>query len=153
MRANALWSAYARTTVKIYGPDGSFEIHPVPVGQTGIWPTPFEPPLYVITAWDPGDDRPGDDANRLRQSTLEENLSGLQVVTWPAIGFDSETGHREEGVLVSGLSEMQALDFGRQYDQNAIFSWTPTAWLILSCTDRTRHESGWTIRTPESIEQ
>lgn len=153
MTAGDPWTAYAKTFVKIVGPMGSFEVYPAPVGQTGVWPSELEPPLYIITAWDPGEDRPGDEINRRRQSGLEGALSRLDVITRLAIGCDPDTKHKEEGVLVSGLSEPQALDLGRQYDQNAIFAWTPSAWLILSCTDRSRQESGWTIKKPGSMEQ
>jgi hypothetical protein len=142
-----LWSAYARTLVTVHGPTGSFEVHPAQPGQSGTWPSAFQPPLYIITAWDPGDDRPGDEVNRRRQAALEEDLRQLDVTTWPAIGSDPETGHREEGVVVSGLSEPQAFELGRRYDQDAIFNWTPADWVILSCGDDRRHELGWLLRT------
>jgi hypothetical protein len=52
MKADGLWSAYARTFVRIGGLNGSFEVHPAPVGHTGVWPSELGPPLYIITAWD-----------------------------------------------------------------------------------------------------
>jgi hypothetical protein len=138
------WIAYARTIVEIAPPARApFRILPAPKGQVGTWPAGLGAEIFVITAWNPHSQPLDDNENRLRQATLESELRRLEL--WPAVGLDPHSEYREEGVAVSGLSEMEAVTLAARYDQNAIFSWTPAAWSILSCLDKRREDSGWLL--------
>jgi len=142
--SDANWGAYAKAVVDIDPPGrAGFRISPRPKGEVGLWPPWLSAPLFVITAWNPGTDRPKDTVNRARQGSLEADLAQLGVDMWPAVGWDPDTHHREESVAVSGLSEEDAIEIGSLHGQDAIFGWTRTAWLILSCVDTRRHEGGW----------
>src|SRR5581483_6091543 len=141
-----LWEEYARTVVELSLPDGAtLQITPAPPGQVGPWPEQLTAPVHFLTAWDPGDERPSAEMNRTRQRDLEEELQALAVQTWPSSGFDAQSGHREEGVAVAGLEEDAACALGRRYRQNAIFSWTPDGWHVVSCRDMTRTVMGWHV--------
>jgi hypothetical protein len=142
------WAGYARTVVGISVPASSLlEVHPMAPGTVGEWPWPAIEPVHVLTAWDPGGERPGDAVNRERQSSLQEDLRPLATGVWPAVGTDPLSGHREEGVAVSGLSEADAVAVGARYRQDAIFRWTPEAWVVVSCADERRLRLGWRLRT------
>ena len=141
-----LWVSYAKTIVDVMPPgEAALRITPAPKGEVGTWPVRFTPPVFVITAWDPGVDRPEVAVNRERQRALEADLRQFTAELWPAVGLDPDSKHYEEGVAVSGIPEEDAIRLGSRYGQNAIFAWTPTAWMILSCVDARHHESGWIV--------
>ena len=138
------WIAYARTIVEISPPGrATLRILPAPKGEVGSWPAGFRAEIFVITAWNPHSQPLDDNENRIRQAALESELAPLEL--WPAVGLDPDSEYREEGVAVSGLSEMEAITLGARYDQNAIFAWSPAAWPILSCLDKRREDSGWLL--------
>jgi hypothetical protein len=144
MTAEDPWIAYARTIVEISPPArATFRILPAPKGEVGIWPAGFGAEIFVITAWNPHSQPLDDNENRLRQAALESELGRLEL--WPAVGLDPDSEYLEEGVAVSGLSEVEAITLGARYDQNAIYAWTPVAWSILSCLDKRREDSGWLL--------
>ncbi len=145
------WESYARTVVEIARAGGQdVVVRSAPPGQVGEWPWASDEPVHVLTAWDPGDERPGEEENRRRQAALEADLRSLAGVQWPALGVDPVTGHREEGVAVCGVSEADVVALGGRYRQDAVFVWTPTAWTILACAGGRRVASGWSLGAPES---
>ena len=145
------WASYARTVVEIVRVGiGGLVVRSASPGDVGEWPWPSPDPVHILTAWDPGDDRPGEQDNRLRQAALEADLRPLVVALCPAVGVDPVTGHREEGVAVRGLTEADALAWGARYGQDAIFAWTPQEWTIVACTGGRRVVSGWTTVRPGS---
>jgi hypothetical protein len=101
--------------------------------------------VHFVTAWDPGEERPSADVNREQQRALERELAKLPVQTFPSSGYDAKSGHREEGVAVTGLREDAVRALGRRYRQNAIFAWTPEAWAVVSCHDGARTAMGWRL--------
>jgi len=115
------WIDYARTVVDISPPtQATFRITPAPKGQVGTWPSGFGAEIFVITAWNPHSQPLHDKENRLREEALESELRRFEL--WPAVGLDPNSEHREEGVAVFGLSEIDAINLGARYDQNAIFA-------------------------------
>jgi hypothetical protein len=144
------WGRYARTVVVLVRPDANnLVVEAAAPGRTGVWPWPAGDAVHVLTAWDPGDARPGEAANRANQAALEAAIksSGPDGL-WDAVGVDPESGHREEGVAVRGLTLGAVLDLGARYGQDAVFEWTPTAWAIVACRGDRRRDFGWAA-TPE----
>jgi hypothetical protein len=141
------WGRYARTVVVLVRPDANnLVVEAATPGRTGVWPWPAGDAVHVLTAWDPGDARPGEAANRANQAALEAEIksSGPDGL-WDAVGVDPESGHREEGVAVRGLTLGAVLDLGARYGQDAVFEWTPTAWAIVACRGDRRRDFGWTV--------
>lgn len=140
------WASYARTVVVIVRPDvTNLVVEPAPPGYADTWPWPTRDAVHILTAWDPGDMRPGEDQNRANQAALEEELRSFGPDgLWDAVGVDPVSGHREEGIAVCGLALDVVLDLGARYGQDAIFEWTPVAWAVLACRGDRRLDLGWT---------
>jgi len=139
------WASYARTVVEVERPGAPLVVRAAPPGAVGLWPWPDAAVVHILTAWDPGDERPGVAVNRERQASLEEDLRPLATGRWRAVGVDPDSGHREEGVAVTGVSEETALELGARYRQDAIFAWTPEAWAIVACAGGRRVVLGWAV--------
>ena len=144
------WASYERTVVEILHPGGgSLRVRSAPDADEARWPWPDGRPVHLLTAWDPGLERPGRDVNRSRQAALEADLVRLSVPLLAAVGVDPATGRREEGVAVRGLEEAEVLALGVRYGQDALFAWAPTEWAIVACRGQRRRASGWSMLTSE----
>jgi hypothetical protein len=144
------WAGYARTVVVIRHPElGRLEVRAAATGTTGEWPWPTRAPVFVLTAWDPGDERPGTAVNRERQAALEAQLRARTPMLWSAAGTDPDTGAGDEGVAVSGLAETEVLELGARYRQDAVFAWTPREWAIVACRASRRVSLGWSVTRSE----
>jgi len=145
------WASYSRTVVEIVGSGvGDLVVRSAPPGEVGEWPWPSPDPVHILTAWDPGGERPSEADNRRREADLEADLRPLAGGIWVAEGFDPVSGHREEGVAVRGIREADALALGARYGQDAIFAWTPREWTIVACDAGRRVVSGWSVSKPRS---
>jgi hypothetical protein len=151
------WVGYVRIAVEMHrAPSDRLVVRAAPAGETATWPWPDldRGPVHVMTAWDPGDQRPGVETNRRRQAALDDELRALAesapIWTWAASGYDPATGYRDEGVAVSGLREAAARALAARYGQEAIFSWSPQEWAIVACGSARRVSFGWTLETNET---
>lgn len=140
------WASYGRTEVEILRPAGGcLRVRSAPQSDQASWPWPDGRPVHLLTAWDPGPERPGPEVNRMRQAALHADLARLSVPLFAAVGVDPVTRRREEGVAVVGLPEAQILAFGLRYGQDAVFAWTPEEWAVVACRDGRRQASGWSL--------
>jgi hypothetical protein len=143
------WAAYARTVVEIARPlEGDLVVGAAPPGEVGEWPWSEPGPVLVMTAWDPGEERPGDAVNRERQRALDAALHPLATGMWRAVGTDPLSGRREEGVAVTGVTVEAGIALGARYRQDALFVWTPEAWTIVACLGERRVSTRWSIAPP-----
>ena len=143
------WAAYARTVVAIRRPgEADIVVRPAPPGRAGAWPWASSLPVSILTAWDPGQERRSDSENRVEQAALEADLRGVAGDLWTAVGVDPVSGRREVGVAVCGISDAHARALGIRYRQDAIFVWTPDAWVIAACSGRRRVTLGWSATPP-----
>ncbi len=147
-RPDDAWARYARLVVEIECAGRLLVVHAAPVGEVGDWPWISLEPIHILTAWDPGERRPGLEANRWEQARLEADLRPQASAMWAARGADVATGVCDEGVAVCGLDEEAVRALGARYGQDAIFSWSPHEWAIVSCTGTRRVASGWALESP-----
>jgi hypothetical protein len=140
------WASYQRTVVAVRLPAGGcLRVRAAADADEAGWPWATAEVVHLLTAWDPGRERPGEAVNRARQAALEHELRGLEVALLPAVGADPVTGRREEGVAVRGLPEPEALALGARYGQDAVFAWTPAEWTVVACRGGRRLVSGWSL--------
>ncbi len=140
------WVPYERTVVEILRPGGGrLQVRAASNSEQAGWPWPDERPVHLLTAWDPGPERPGQKVNRVRQAALEADLAARSATLLAAVGVDPVTGRREEGVAVRGLPEAEVLALGVRYGQDAVFAWTPAEWAIVACRGGRRLASSWSL--------
>jgi hypothetical protein len=128
---------------------GDLAVRAAVPGEVGQWPFASADPVHVVTAWNPGGERPGEEVNRRRQAALETELRPTVAELWPARGLDPLTGAEDEGVAVQGVSEGAVRAAGLRYRQDAIFVWTSASWSIVACAGDRRVTLGWALRRHE----
>jgi len=103
-------------------------------------------PVHVITAWNPGDQRPTDQANRAANQALFEQLvtHGLEPVR--VVGQDPDSSHGEESWAVSGTTDDIARELGAQFGQVAVFRITTGSQTVLAC------EKDWQLARPDCMQ-
>jgi hypothetical protein len=77
----------------------------------------------VITAWNPGFERPGDEVNRQRNDLLRARLAATGSEVWRADGSAADGSFAEEGFLAWGLPTVTALQVAREFEQFAIYEY------------------------------
>ena len=122
------WASYARTVVAIAAPGVTTLVVEAVAAGAGSWPWEPATLVHILTAWDPGDERPGESANRARQTALEADLRMLGPTELrTAVGVDPVSGRREEQCrgAAGWRDACRAGPSGLDTDRGAIFKWTP----------------------------
>jgi hypothetical protein len=91
-------------------------------------------PVHVLTAWNPGDERPGAAANRTANERLAGAVDAAGGRRWAAMGVAPDDSWFEEGYAVTGLSRDVAVSLARAARQVAIFEVSPDGMLLLFCS-------------------
>ena len=89
--------------------------------------------IHVITAWNPGDERPGSEINESRNEQLRADISALGFDALAALGSDPNSSHSEKSWAVVGLTDNAAIELGKKYGQVAIFRITESRQSVLGC--------------------
>lgn len=76
--------------------------------------------LHVLTAWNPGDERPSVVENRGANERLRAELVRRGLTVFHAVGSSSR-GHAEESYAVPDWDRSAACELGREFGQVAIF--------------------------------
>lgn len=124
--AAALQSLYLQTEVSIALPGAGWV---TAAEAVEMLPTP----IFVLTAWNAGPERPGLTRNRERNRRLHERLVELGARVFPAIGASPDGDHYEESYAATGLDRADALALGREFDQVAVFELTPSRQTVVGC--------------------
>jgi Protein of unknown function (DUF3293) len=133
---------YVRAILRV--PDLGLALRPRPPGTVrGTFP--FDEPAHVVTAYNPGAERPGDAENAARQARLEADLDARGVRRWTTVASAEDGSSAEVGALVVGLDDAVACAIGATWGQDAVFRWSPSAWTVLACDDAASVDLGWEI--------
>jgi hypothetical protein len=89
--------------------------------------------VHVVTAWNPGHDRPSRAANDAANEALRQLLESEGCKPIPALGSDPNSDHSEESWCVVGLSDERARAIGAQFGQWAVFRISSTEQIVLGC--------------------
>ena len=90
-------------------------------------------PFHVITDWNPGHERPGDDANAAANAALRAALEATGCSPIAALGKDPSSDHAEHSWAVCGLDDRAACARGARYGQWAVFRITTQEQTVLGC--------------------
>jgi len=113
----------------------------VTVCVDGVWMSGFDccasrgVQIHVITAWNPGDDRPSIDINDARNEQLRLDITALGFDVLEALGSDPNSTHSEKSWAVIGFTDEVAIELGKKYGQVAIFRISETQQSVLGCLD------------------
>lgn len=111
----------------------------VTVCVDGVWLSSFDfcasrgVQIHVITAWNPGDERPGDEINEARNEQLRVDISARGLEILEALGSDPNSLHAEKSWAVVGMTDNTAIELGKKYGQVAIFFITRARQWVLGC--------------------
>lgn len=89
--------------------------------------------FHVITAWNPGNERPSDHANAAANAALRADLESLGCSPIAALGKDPNSDHAEHSWAVCGLDDRAACGLGARYGQWAVFRITAQEQTVLGC--------------------
>jgi hypothetical protein len=136
---------YTRAVLRVPDLDGrTVVLRPRPAG-TVVGTFPFDGPVHVVTAHNPGAARPGAAENAARQARLEADLDARGLRYTRTVAGAEDGLHAEEGVLVVGLDDDAACALGAAWGQDAVFRWSRSAWSVLACDDAPSVDMGWEI--------
>lgn len=136
---------YVQAVLRVPDLDGrALVLRPRSAGQVvGIFP--FDAPVHVVTAHNPGADRLGTTENDARQARLEADLDARGLRHWRTVAGAEDGSHAEQGALVEGLDDDAARALGAAWGQDAVFRWSATAWTVLACDDTPSIDLGWEL--------
>ena len=111
----------------------------VTVCVDSVWMSGFEfcasrgEQIHVITAWNPGDERPVNEINEERNEQLRADISAMGLKALEALGSDPNSSHAEKSWAVVGMTDAAAIELGKKYGQVAIFRITRSLQSVLGC--------------------
>jgi hypothetical protein len=110
----------------------------VTIDDHGLWRPAHEVTaklgtLHVLTAWNPGDERPEREVNDSANEALRADLAQRGLAPMRALGKDPNSDHAEESWSVAGFTDHDARELGAKYRQVAVFRITATRQTVLGC--------------------
>lgn len=115
----ALARLYEQAVYMVELPTGQVEFR---VGAAPDGPLP-EGPLAIVTAWNPGLERPSEADNRKANERLRKVLNQNGWIFYPACGRSEDGRHGEPSFAVMDIEPEQALALARQFEQAAVLYW------------------------------
>lgn len=89
--------------------------------------------IHVITAWNPGSERPEMNENNVQNGKLCDELHALGFEVFEALGSDPNSEYAEKSWAVIGLTDELATQIGKKYGQLAIFRITQSQQSVVGC--------------------
>ena len=130
MADDAFWDLYIDAIIEIVF-DGRTQCVRGPNAEA----LPGDPPIFVMTAYNPGGEDRDDATNEPSERALEHELSSEDVTFWPAYGRSRDASWSEPGVAVVDFDRTRACAYGRRYGQLAIYELTAEQVHVVRCDD------------------
>ncbi len=99
--------------------------------------------VHVLSAWNPGDERPSREENDDANERLLIELVSRGLNPCRAVGADPASEHAEESWAVCGLSDDEARAIGAAFGQLAVFRLAATGQTVLACFEDWVVTRGW----------
>lgn len=139
-----LWAAYLATVIDVSLPDGkNGVIEQVPEQSPQEWPFD-EPAAWVLTACNPRSVSLAPEINAERHQQMGRGIAALGLVALPNIGYDpADPTWSEVGYTIVGADERTVIELAREWEQNAVFHWSPEAFELIGVLLDGRDLHGW----------
>jgi hypothetical protein len=98
--------------------------------------------FHVITAWNPGGVLASADENSFADARLLAEIQTRRLEAYRAVGSDPDSPHKEDGWIVAGMKESEAVDLGRRFGQIAIFRIEQGRLTVVGC------QGNWRLSRP-----
>ena len=135
-----------QTHVEAHLPDGLKVLEQVDGVEVGSWPF-AENEVWILTACNPESRPLSDEENSQRHRELGKQLEELGLKYFYTRGFDptadSSNQWSEEGYGVVGDVGPEVIRLATHWEQNAVFVWRPTEWVILGVLMPGESKSSW----------
>jgi hypothetical protein len=129
---SALSTSYRETLFEIETPDGKATLRVENVNSTlPDWLRGR--PVAVVTAYNPGMQRPNETTNLLANRRLRAVIEQRGWSYWTAVGRSPSGDHAEPSFAVLDLTEDEARELGAQFDQACVFYWDREQGRLLWC--------------------
>ncbi|OHV32636.1 hypothetical protein BCD49_29390 [Pseudofrankia sp. EUN1h] len=137
-------AGYRPSPVRIGVGGATVVVAPAARGTTdGDFPFSDVERVHVLTAFNPRSRPLRPHENASRQRALAGRVAATGLPSWPAVRGEK---HAELGIAVAGLTRARAQELGAEFEQDAIFEWTPAAWSLVPCDELvTPRELGWRV--------
>lgn len=142
--SHELWAAYRTTVVDVTMPDGTHRLlEQVPTQSPQEWPF-GEPVAWILTACNPRSIVLAPEANADRHEQMGRQIADLSLVAYPNLGYDpADPTWNEAGYTIVGGDEATVCDLARQWEQNAVFRWTPDGFELIGVLMEGHDRHGW----------
>ena len=90
-------------------------------------------PLYVITGWNPGDQRVSKRVNLEKNNQIENILLREGFRFERGIGKDPDSDYFEESFFIYEISQERAIELGREFEQVARFRVAHGSQMVIGC--------------------
>ncbi|MDH3425526.1 MAG: DUF3293 domain-containing protein [Acidimicrobiia bacterium] len=144
-----LLDGFARAVVTISFDHGTRVLHPHPNGDVGPG-FPFEQPVHIVTAYNPGGVVSDAASNAARHRSLVDAVAALGVETLETIGSGPDGSIPEPGLLMAGLVRETAIAVGRRFGQSAIYEWRNDGLEVLGVDTPSSRVLGWRLAEDRS---
>jgi hypothetical protein len=140
------WMAYAEANIRIWHSTGELIIRPELDGSVrGNFPEVLSTTVHVVTAQNPGR-QVSEEENLDRHARLGDRLMQMEgVCVRRAVGGDVEWQHSELSYAIVGLTDAEAINLGREFQQEAVFAWRANELVVLSCKGGGSVSLGWSL--------
>ncbi len=89
--------------------------------------------VTVVTAYNPGHDRPSEAENQRANGRLLSEIAARRWEHYPALGSSPDRSHVEPSLALLDLSEAESCALGQRYRQAAVFYWDGAAGRLIWC--------------------
>ena len=110
-----LFAAYASTVVTTTNPESLERVSAEEACRTR------QLGAVVITAWNPGFERPARESNGAANERLLDDIAATGLTCWDARGESPDGEFHEDGFLVWGMAVSEGIRLGVKYGQFAVF--------------------------------
>jgi hypothetical protein len=125
-------AAYAEAVFDVEAPDGTATLS---VGRPSVDlpPSLHGRRLAVVTAYNPGAKRPGEEVNSRVNDLLRVVIEAAGWSYLLGVGRSPSGDHAEPSFAVIDISDEQAKDLGARFDQACVFYWDGARGRLVWC--------------------